>query len=367
LKRLVSSLGLLLSAAALCAQGPENVLVVVNDNSPQSREIGEYYALRRGIPQRNLCHIRTVTTENIPRAQYNGEVAGAIAAYLRTKGLTESILYIVTTAGVPLRIPGPGNSMNTENASVDSELSLLYSDMHTGRPHPLPGSVPNPFFGKRDTKFTHPQFPIYLVTRLQAYDFPSVKGIIDRSLAAVNRGKFVIDLKSSSDDGGDEWLRTAAILLPKDRVILDESTKVLYNQKDVIGYASWGSNDRNRHERFLHFQWLPGGIASEFVSSNARTFERPPDNWNISDWNSPKLWFARSPQTLTGDLILEGATAATGHVDEPYLVLNPHPEYLLPEYYKGRNLAESYYMSIRGLSWQNIVIGDPLLSLGKPN
>jgi len=53
-------------------------------------------------------------------------------------------------------------------------------------------------------------------------------------------------------------------------------------------------------------------------------------------------------------------------VEEPYLSLNPHPEYLLPAYYSGRNLAESYYLSIRGLSWQNVVIGDPLCSLGAP-
>ena len=65
-------------------------------------------------------------------------------------------------------------------------------------------------------------------------------------------------------------------------------------------------------------------------------------------------------------LMLEGAAAATGHVNEPFLAMTPHPEYLLPAYYSGRNLAESYYMSIRALSWQNIVIGDPLTSLGPP-
>src|SRR5262249_3154365 len=163
----------------------------------------------------------------------------------------------------------------------------------------------------------------------QAYEFNHVRAMIDRSLAAANRGKFVIDLRSSGDEDGDNWLRTAAILLPKDRVVFDESTKVLYNEKDVIGYAAWGSNDKNRHERFLHFQWLAGAIMTEYVSSNARTFARPPDNWNISDWKSPKLWFVGSPQTMTADYIMEGATGASGHVDEPYLVLNPRPDYLL--------------------------------------
>jgi uncharacterized protein (TIGR03790 family) len=70
---------------------------------------------------------------------------------------------------------------------------------------------------------------------------------------------------------------------------------------------------------------------------------------------------------MTADYLLEGATGASGHVYEPYLGLTPRPEYLLPAYYSGRNLAESYYLSIRGLSWQNIVIGDPLCSIGRPH
>ncbi len=363
MKRLISSLIL---ASALFGQGPENVLIVVNDRSPLSKEIGEYYARRRGIPMRNICRLKTATTENIPRASYDREIAAPIAAFLRANKLAESILYIVTTAGVPIRVPGAGSGMNTKNASVDSELALLYADMHSARPHVLAGSIPNPFFGKRGAKFAHPQFPIYLVTRLQAYEFSHVKAMIDRSIAAANRGKIVIDLRSSSDQPGDNWLRTAALMLPKERVVFDESSKVLYNEKDVIGYAGWGSNDKNRHERFLHFQWLPGAIMTEYVSSNARTFERPPDNWNISDWQSPKLWFFGSPQTMTADYIMEGATGASGNVDEPYLVMNPRPDFLLPEYFKGRNLAESYYMSMRGLSWQNIVLGDPLCAIGKP-
>jgi uncharacterized protein (TIGR03790 family) len=105
---------------------------------------------------------------------------------------------------------------------------------------------------------------------------------------------------------------------------------------------------------------------TEFVSTNGRTFKRPPDTWNISSWTSPQLWFEGAPQTLTADYIHEGATGASGHVYEPYLSMNPRPDILLPAYYQGRNLAESYYLSLPDVSWQNIVVGDPLCSLGKP-
>jgi uncharacterized protein (TIGR03790 family) len=355
-------------ASQLWAQGPKNVLVVVNDSSALSREIGEYYARRRGVSPANICRIRTEAVEVISRANYDRDIAGGIATCLQQQKLVESVLYIATTMGVPLRIAKfSGDGMTTDGAAVDSELTLLYAGIHSGRAHGLPGSLPNPFFGKRDAPFAHPNFPMYLVTRLAAYDFDGVKGIIDRALVATNRGKFVIDLRDTLGDAeGDEWLRDAALLLPKERTVLDQTRKVLYDESDVIGYASWGSNDPNRNHRFVGFHWLPGAIMTEFVSTNARTFARPPDTWNLGEWKLPNAWFAGSPQSMTADYILEGATGASGHVSEPYLAMCPRPQLLLPAYYHGRNLAESYYLAIPALSWQNIVIGDPLCSLGPP-
>jgi uncharacterized protein (TIGR03790 family) len=363
--------GLVLTALSLRAQTPQNVLVVVNDNSPVSRSIGEYYALRRAIPARNICHLRTTTDESISRSQYNLQVASPIADCLRANDLVETVLYIATTLGVPLKIEG-ADGLTGDHASVDSELTLLYSDIKSrsdvmaGAGHTLVGALPNPFFGRKNDKFSHPEFPIYLVTRLAAYSFDEVKGMIDRSLRASNRGKFVIDLQDGGYPDGDAWLAAAASLLPANRVVLDKTPTVLINQSDVIGYASWGSNDKNRHRRLLGFQWLPGAIMTEYVSTNARTFMRPPETWNLSDWGSPQLWFAGAPQSLTADYINEGASGASGHVYEPYLAMNPRPDILLPAYYQGRNLADSYYLSIPRLSWQNVVVGDPLCSLGKP-
>ncbi len=356
----------LIVASVAPAQDGHRVLVVINDNSSLSRTIADYYARRRSIPATNLCHIRTTAEEEISRDIYNREIAVPIAGCLRNAGLVETVLYIVNTMGVPLRIKGSGQ-MDGDTAAVDSELTLLYLDMKRGTPHVIRGSIPNPFFGKKDTPFTHASFPIYLVNRLAAYDFEGVKAIIDRSLQAANKGKFVIDEKEPGDSGADAWLQSAAVFLPKDRVILDTTTKVLYDQTDVIGYAAWGSNDSNRHRRFVGFHWLPGAIMTEFVSTNGRTFKKPPESWTIGrDWGNPGGLFAGSPQSMTADYLLEGATGASGHVEEPYLGQTPHPELLLPAYYRGRNLAESYYLAIPSLSWQNIVVGDPLCSLGKP-
>ena len=359
-----SGVGLFALATLLPAQTVDNVLLVVNQASPVSRQIAQYYAGRRHLPSTNVCRLNLKTDEEIPRDYYDKEIAGPIASFLRRRHLEEKILYIVTTLEVPLKIQGSGGPV-AEASSVDSELALLYSDMH-GKPHSIPAGVPNPFFQKINAPFRHPDFPIYLVTRLAGYDFSDVKRIIDQSLAARNRGTFVIDLKGSDNTLGNRWLREAARLLPSDRVVLDQSATVLYKQSDVIAYASWGSNDPDRKERHLGFRWLPGAIVTEYVSTNARTFHRPPEGWTLGSWNDGKSFFLGSPQTLTADYIHDGATGASGHVYEPFLQYCPRPNIVLPAYYHGRNLAESFYLGIPALSWMNIVVGDPLCSLGKP-
>lgn len=353
---------LLAAASGLLAQTPDQVLVVENRRSVTSRKIAEYYIHKRGIPLANLCMIDTAPDETIERPVYDKEIEGPVGAFLKKEGLKEKILYIVLTSGVPLRINGPGDGIHSEAASVDSELTLLYQRMR-GTVITLPGPVNNPFFRQRDTPFRHPLFPMYLVTRLDGYNMADMQALVDRALQARNTGRFVIDLKGRETDAGNQWLRTAALLLPPDRVILDESSTVLTEIENVIGYASWGSNDTDRKHRFLHFKWLPGAIATEYVSTDARTFRQPPPNWEIGRWEDKQAWYAGAPQSLTADYIHEGATGASGQAFEPYLAFCPRPDFVLPAYYSGRTLAESFYLGIPGLSWMNVVIGDPLTRL----
>lgn len=354
--------GVLWSQVFAVAQ-PENVLVVTNDASAISREVSQYYQKARSIPASNICHIRTEPIETIERAAYLAIERG-VAKCLSAPLLAAKVRYIVLTQGTPLQIAGTTQvgTLNTDGASVDSELALLYA-RRQGKQFPAAGLVPNPFFRQRDTPFTQRAFPIYLVTRLAGYDLAGIRAMIDRGLQAQNRGKVVIDLNDESDREGNNWLRTAALLIPAERCVLDESTKVLSALPDVIAYASWGSNDKARKERFLHMKWLPGAIATEYVSTNGRTFERPPAAWNLGTWTDSKGWWHGAPQSLTADYLLEGASGATGHVNEPFLQQCPRPDQLIPAYLGGRNFAESAYLSIPFLSWMNIVVGDPLMRL----
>ena len=351
---------------SLPAQTGTQILLVVNGNSAVSRDIGAYYRPRRAVPVNNVCNLASTEDEEIDWKTYVSQIETPVADCLKKRGLSESVLYIVLTMGVPLKVKGSGGDfLFRESASVDSELAMLYSKMK-GQSFERAGPLRNPFFMKRDAPFRHPQFPIYLVTRLAAYDAATVKKMIDRSLMAHNRGKFVLDLSNGGNGEGNNWLRNAATLLPADRVVLDETTKPVYNQKDVIGYASWGSNDSQRNQRWLHFEWLPGAIATEFVSTGARTLKRPPDDWHYTSWSDRAHFWAGTPQGLTADFLNEGASGAMGNAYEPQLAGCARPDYVLPAYFEGRNLAESFYLGIPFLSWQGIVFGDPLCSLGKP-
>src|SRR5215471_19404766 len=181
-------IALLLLGAYLRAQTGENVLLVVNKNVPVSRQIAEYYRPRRSVPLKNVCTIDTTGEEEISWKVYEEQIERPIGECLKQGGLAEKILYIVTTLGVPLKVDGGGSRQLTERASVDSELTLLYGKLHGAR-YGRAGGVNNPFYMRRDARFQHSAFPIYLVTRLAAYNLADVKGMIDRSLAARNRGK----------------------------------------------------------------------------------------------------------------------------------------------------------------------------------
>jgi len=372
----------LVPCATLLAQGPENVLLVVNKSSKDSRAVGKYYQKQRAIA--NVCTINTLDQEEIERVFYEDEIRKPIWNCLSKRRLQDQILYIVLTKGVPHKIKGE-EGQKEDYASVDSELALLYSDM-LGIPHRLSGGYPNPYYAAHAAgeypRFSHVKFAMYLVTRLDGHDFADVKALIDRGLkirrspmgsgqaptAAAAQGRFILDLNYDDQSPGNRWLKDAAAKLrdagiSESRIQLETSEKFLSNEKEVIGYASWGSNDRANKARAPGNTWLPGALATEYVSTNARTFERPPADWKTGQWSDPgETFFAGSPQGLIADSIHEGVTGIAGNAYEPYLQACARPNILFASYVRGHNLAESFYAALPYLSWQSVIVGDPLVA-----
>jgi len=154
-----------------------------------------------------------------------------------------------------------------------------------------------------------------------------------------------------------EWLTANGF---GDRVELETTSRVLTDRKGVLGYYSWGSNDPAITARRFNLEFAPGALAAMYVSTDGRTFQEPPADWTTGPWTDRKKFFANSPQSLAGDLIRDGATGVAGHVAEPFLDGTIRPNVLFPAYLSGFNLAEAFYLSMPYLSWQTIVVGDPL-------
>src|SRR4029450_5369066 len=82
----------------------------------------------------------------------------------------------------------------------------------------------------------------------------------------------------------------------------------------------------------------------------------------MKDPANRQSWFGGSPQSLVGDLIRDGVTGVSGNVAEPFLQAVVRPQVLFPAYLAGFNLAEAFYLATPYLSWQTVILGDPLCS-----
>jgi uncharacterized protein (TIGR03790 family) len=366
---LVVALTLLLPGEG-SAQGPANVLVVANAASAESTTIAEYYCSKRGIPDSQLLRLTSLPADpadGIDRVEYERRIQAPVAEWLAEHQAQDRIAFIVLTKGIPLRING-GTDQRTA-ASVDSELSLLYARL-TGDTVPTAGPFPNPYFlGDRPIADARPfhreDFSIYLVTRLDGFTVADVLAMVDRGAAASRGGRFVLDGKAASKEIGNNWLRAAAERLRAlgvgaDNITFDESATVIADQKDVLGYYSWGSNDPAIRRRDFNLEFAPGAIAGMFVSTDGRTFREPPPDWTLPTWSDKRSWFAGTPQSLAGDLIRAGVTGVAGHVAEPLLRHSIRPNILFPAYYSGFTLGEAFYLAMPSLSWMTVVVGDPL-------
>jgi uncharacterized protein (TIGR03790 family) len=355
----------LASATPAAAQTADNVLLVINEASHDSIRIAEYYIARRGVRPDHVVRLKAPITDGITRPDYEKAIELPIAKAITSRNLHDRVLYVVLTKGMPLRIVGTGGLGGTVS-SVDSELALLYRRLLGITVAPA-GRVPNPYYlGNRPVSdarpFSREMADIYLVTRLDGFTASDVIKMIDRGMSPARDGRIVLDQKGvPGDRGGDVWLREAADRLSTmgvgDRVLIESTRARAQTTDPVIGYFSWGSNDASIRDRRAGLTFANGAIAGLYVSVDGRTFREPPASWTPTGPPS-----AFGDQTLAGDLLREGLSGMVAHVSEPLLDGIVRPQILFPAYVSGLNLAESFYLSMPFLSWQQVVIGDPLVT-----
>lgn len=376
--KMSATLVLLLLTAAVClrAQAPvhyDDVGVIVNIDDTNSVAIAAYFVAKRNIPPRNVIRIQAPLRETVTPEEFDA-MRAQIEEYLTvTTGLADTLNYFVTTKGVPHRVLHNNDGGDPTNASVDAELMLilgnLASHIHQNTLFLSQTSVRvHPYFGRTETyrrrniiPGSNPPTPydLFLTTRLTGLTKEDVFRLIDRSgpFTLVDKDSalwvFDRDPRPIQLDPYDNNLGLAGQYLAGRgwKVLVNADSVFVTDQRNVLGYASWGSNDHYDHLYTQYARprnhWLPGSVTETYVSTSARNF----------------MPGQEAGQSRIADLITEGCTGASGYVFEPYTVALTWINWLAQRYTDGFNLADSYYMCNPTLSWMAVVVGDPKTSI----
>lgn len=312
------------------------VAVIANRSEPDSEKLALQYCRDRAVPEQHLILLRCTASESIPEGDYLTDIQAPVRNALRERKIADKVDFLLVVKGVPIKTAQRGFSVDSLLMCMNLSVSVRSR---------------NPYFGRKEAFLSARYGGLYLVSRLDGYTFSESGGLLERALKARRAdGLFLLDIspshrRSAYGEVNESMRRAAEILKRKKlRVLLDDTKDFIGNQKDVIGYYSWGSNDPAfKKELYLSNSFLPGAIAETAVSTSARTFQ--PTN---------------KGQSLIADLIKVGVTGVKGYVSEPYADALCRADILFDRYTDGYTLAESFWMATPYLFWKDIVVGDPL-------
>jgi len=265
------------------------------------------------------------------------------------------IRILVCMRGVPSRIAGTGPVLppppgkqpfsDTTQAAVDSELALLGNDGV-----PVEAMVNNPYF-KQEKTAAEARLPMTLVGRIDGPTKEICARMIKDAIEAEQTGLWgmsVIDLsgKFLENQEGDPAMervakahRDAGIPVMVDR--FPDTLPTNFPLRDTALYFGWYDWNVNGPFANPNFKFKKGAVAVHLHSFSAAQLRDATKNW-------------------CAPLLAKGAAATLGNVYEPYLPLTHNFDIFNARLMAGYTLVEAAYMSVPVLSWQNIVLGDPL-------
>jgi len=368
-------LALVLVSSALRAESlAARVILLANSDDPDSVRIAEHYTELRGVPRENIIALPMPPTEIITWAQFLATVWQPLQDELVRRQWIDAIpmeakdavgrkqpvisghriAYLVVCRGVPLGImhdaalyvlplaPFDRAEFRTNAGAVDSELSLL-AQMN----YPVNGFVINPLFGNdRPSSLMINQ--VVKVARLDGPTVADALALVDNALATERTGllgRAYVDVANKNREG-DSWLESAARQLSALGFDLEvdrapETFPLMARFDAPVLYFGWYAGDLNGPFTLPGFRFPPGAIAVHIHSASAATLRSDRKGW-------------------CGPLVARGVTATVGNVFEPYLGFLHRPDLLLRALARGETLGDAAYYAEPVLSWQAIVIGDPL-------
>lgn len=355
------------------AQIPTDAIAVIyNSKVPESKTLATYYASQRNIPIENLIGLPLPDVDQISRQEYIDKIEIPIRKEFRDRNwwnLTTTaqglklpsknkIRLLVTVRGVPFGInrvpitadpkaPKSNNPFPAANeASVDSELTVI--GIHE---LPIAGPINNKYF-KSTKPFTQENLPFeMLVGRIDGPSYATAKRLIDDAIATEKTGLWgmaYLDLRKSGSgyELGDKWLTNieSQNWLQGIPTVIDKNTQTYltnYPMRDAALYYGWYTGNVNGPFLNPDLKLKKGAIAVHLHSFSAQNLRHPNTKW-------------------VGPLLEKGAAATLGNVYEPYLQVSHNFDLFNKRLLDGSTLVEAAQSSIPALSWQGVVIGDPL-------
>lgn len=239
------------------------------------------------------------------------------------------------------------------DASVDSELSLLWSDVGD---YGAAWRLPNRYYhAAAKPVLSRREIPLLMVSRLDAPTAGQASKLVDQAMEAEARGLIGtiyldargLPAKEPTDTYGryDQSLRDLKDFLDRQapyRSVL-ENTEARFQRPgdapDVALYVGWYR--LRQYEDAFAFR--PGAIGYHMASAEA-----------VSIHNSSESGWCKNA-------LERGITATLGSVGEPYLDSFPEPLEFVSLMMTGQySLADAYYLTSRWVSWRMVLFGDPL-------
>jgi uncharacterized protein (TIGR03790 family) len=314
-----------------------NTVVVVNQNSTNSSELGNYYCERRQVPPDNLLRI-TWPGGNISwsNSDFQTNLLQPLLAMLAVRQLTNQIDYVVLSMDIPFQTVN-GSTINSTTAAL--------------------------FYGlKPDTNGSSGYINSYAASeaifRLAQPDTAQGYSFLTTMLTAgsLNQAKQLIDQGVSSDS---TFPGTPGIL----QKTSDPSRNIRYSEFDnaIFNVRLLGKSSLLRTNSDLPPvpPSVPGyqtGLANFSVASN--TFSPGAIADSLTSYGG--LIFGPNDQTSLLAFIAAGAAGSYGTVAEPYGDPQKFPN--SQDYFyqaRGFTLAESYYQSLYD-PYLGLIVGEPL-------
>lgn len=347
---------------------PKRVVVVYNTLIPQSKALAYWYAKKRDIPEAQVVGFQMPDNSTFGRKAYQKRLEDPLRelfskrkwwvlrrdSFGNQRVVSRAIDLIVCVKGVPYRIAreggypkkGHGGVLAANEASVDSELALL------GRFNlSLKGGISNPYYQKTKPFHRCLDLDMFLVGRIDASDYGIVRQRVEEAMEVEKTGLWgmsYIDLayKPGGYKQGDDWLKHIVkenqhLGIPTVIEKTSQTFSGFYPMGNAAIYFGWYTTHANGPLLNPQFLFKKGAIAVHLHSFSASDLG-----------NAQKHWCA--------PLLAHGAAATLGNVYEPFLHWTHHFDIFYKQLLEGKTLVEAAYSAIPWLSWQNIVLGDPL-------